>query len=234
MDGKIKALKIFQDKAEAAEDACKARHNNQEVPKQEDPHIVKMSVLKNTIQDEINNLVKGNYDYIVTIEDEIERIDKIIDLLNKDILQLDTNQRVDKRVVELKNQERILASEFENLESDLFVIETFIRTKVSMLEEKINSKFKHATFRMFTEQINEGLTECCDTTFNGVPYNSLNNGARINIGLDICNTLAEHFRVTLPVFLDNSEAVTEMFETSAQQIKLFVSKKDKVLRIENN
>ena len=103
-----------------------------------------------------------------------------------------------------------------------------------MLEEKINKKFMHATFRMFVENINGSLEETCDTTYNGVPYNSMNNGAKINIGLDICNTLSEYYGISLPCFVDNSEAVTSLTPTSAQQIKLFVSKGDKKLRIENN
>ena len=103
-----------------------------------------------------------------------------------------------------------------------------------MLEAKINKKFNHATFRLFIENINGGLEECCDTTYQGVPYNSMNNGARINIGLDICNTLSQHYGISLPCFIDNAEAVSKIIDTNAQQIRLFVSEADKKLRIENS
>ena len=139
------------------------------------------------------------------------------------------------RIVELKGQEKTLAAEFERLESELYLTEQFIRTKVAMLEDKINSRFKYARFKMFDTQINGGITECCETLFQGVPYSSgLNNAARINVGLDIINTLAEHYNFNAPIFIDNREAVTRVIETTGQLISLIVSEPDKILRVEND
>ena len=100
-----------------------------------------------------------------------------------------------------------------------------------MLDEKINSRFKFARFKLFETQVNGGILEVCETLFNGVPYSSgLNNAARINVGLDIINTLAEHYGFDAPIFVDNAEAVTKLIETKGQIIKLVVSEKDKKLR----
>ena len=89
-----------------------------------------------------------------------------------------------------------------------------------------------ARFKLFDVQVNGALAECCETTFNGVPYSNLNNGARLNIGLDIINTLAEHFGFAPVVFIDNAEGVTNILPTKGQQIRLIVSGMDKKLRIE--
>lgn len=137
------------------------------------------------------------------------------------------------RIQELMDEERNLAAEYEELEGNLYLTEEFIRLKVSMLEERINSKFKYARFKLFETQVNGGLQEVCETTFNGVPYSGgLNNAARINVGLDIINTLSEHYELTAPIFVDNAEAVTQLIETNAQTIALRVSEKDKTLRVE--
>src|SRR5699024_10042463 len=94
----------------------------------------------------------------------------------------------EERVRELEEEEKRISSEFERLEEKLFLVEEFIRTKVNMLEEKINSKFKYARFKLFKNNINGGLEEICETTYNGVTYSSgLNNAARINVGIDIIN-----------------------------------------------
>ncbi|MFP3381455.1 hypothetical protein SB767_34615, partial [Bacillus sp. SIMBA_069] len=53
-----------------------------------------------------------------------------------------------------------------------------------------------------------------------------------NVGLDIINTLSEHYGITAPIFVDNAEAVTKMIDTSTQVISLIVSEKDKQLRVE--
>jgi len=109
-----------------------------------------------------------------------------------------------------------------------------MRTKVNLLEEKINSKFKYARFKLFKDQINGGLEETCETLYEGVPYSSgLNNAARINVGLDIINTLNDYYGISAPIFVDNAEAVTELIETDSQLISLVVSKKDKQLRVVN-
>jgi hypothetical protein len=114
----------------------------------------------------------------------------------------------------------------------MYLTEQFIRTKVNLLESKINSRFKLARFKLFDQQINGGLTECCETLYGGVPYSGgLNNGARINVGLDIINTLSEHYGFTAPIFIDNAEAVTQLIDTRGQQIRLIVSEQDKALRI---
>jgi hypothetical protein len=91
-----------------------------------------------------------------------------------------------------------------------------------------------ARFKLFNVLVNGGIEECCETTFNGVPYGNLNNGARLNIGLDIINTLAEHFGFAPPVWLDNAESVVNILPTKGQQIRLVVSEKDKQLRVETS
>lgn len=138
-----------------------------------------------------------------------------------------------KRIEELKIQERTLATEFEKLEQELYLTEQFVRTKVQLLEGKINGKFKMARFKLFDEQVNGAIAECCETIYQGIPYGSaLNNSARINIGLDIINTLSEHFQFIAPIWMDNAEAVTRLLPTKGQQIKLYVAEADKVLRVE--
>ena len=41
---------------------------------------------------------------------------------------------------------------------------------MNLMEERINSKFKFARFKLFEEQVNGGLTETCETLYEGVPY----------------------------------------------------------------
>ena len=90
------------------------------------------------------------------------------------------------------------------------------------LEESINARFKLARFKMFNVMLNGNVEECCETTYKGVPYRSMNNAARINVGLDIINALTSYFKVSAPVFIDNAEAVTDFIPVNSQTIKLIV------------
>ncbi|WDL99336.1 AAA family ATPase [Alicyclobacillus sp. ALC3] len=145
----------------------------------------------------------------------------------------DQVRKLDERIAQLSADERRLAAEYETLEEQLYLTEEFIRTKVQLLEDRINGKFRFARFKLFEAQINGGVSETCQTTYNGVPYGSgLNNAARINVGLDIINTLSEHYGISAPIFIDNRESVTELIDVDAQVISLIVSARDKVLRVE--
>ena len=115
----------------------------------------------------------------------------------------------------------------------LYLTDLFIKTKVAMLTEKINSNFKLCNFRLFEEQINGGLNEVCEVTVNGVNYTDLNNAMKINAGLDVINTICDYSNTYTPIFIDNAESVNETIKTNSQQIRLYVTENDETLRIEN-
>lgn len=147
----------------------------------------------------------------------------------------DETARTRARIAELEAQQKKMGAEFEKLERALWLLDQFTRAKVSRLEARINDRFRLVRFKLFKEQQNGGLEECCEVTVGGVPYSGgLNNGARINAGLDVIRTLSEHFGTTMPVFVDNAEAVTSLLPLPAQMIRLVVRKKDKALRVERD
>jgi DNA repair exonuclease SbcCD ATPase subunit len=184
------------------------------------------------VEVDIEQLKAGSHQAISVLKAELNNTREEIGEREQALSQIHTRDQGIKRIEDLKAEERRLAAEFEELEQQIYLTEEFIRAKVRLLEDKINSKFKMARFKLFEVQINGALAECCETTFNGVPYGNLNNGARLNLGLDVINTLAEHFDFAPVVFIDNAESVVNILPTKGQQIRLIVSGKDKKLRIE--
>ncbi len=136
------------------------------------------------------------------------------------------------RIFELENQQQKLVAEKNALDEASFLMDEFIKAKVNMLEYVINSRFKLARFKMFNVMINGNIEECCETTYKGVPYRSMNNAARINVGLDIINALTSYYKVNAPVFIDNAEAVTEFVPVNSQTIKLIVDESKPQLTVE--
>lgn len=140
-------------------------------------------------------------------------------------------KRIDIRVSELEAKQAELSEEKMKLDEASYLMDEFIKAKVSMLEESINARFKLARFRMFNVMLNGNVEECCETTYKGVPYRSMNNAARINVGLDIINALTSYFKVSAPVFIDNAEAVTDFIPVNSQTIKLIVDESEPQLVI---
>ena len=135
------------------------------------------------------------------------------------------------RMEELRADAQNAAKCLEAIENVLFLIDEYARYKTQFVENSINGMFRIARFRLFREQANGGVEDRCDVVFDGVPYINLNNGAKINVGIDIINTLSRAYGVTVPLFVDNAESVTALEKSVNQIIRLVVSEHDKELRI---
>ena len=142
--------------------------------------------------------------------------------------QIKDYEKDQSRIKELQTELKTTATELEQVEKDIKFIEEFEQTKVKILESEINSNFTMAKFKLFEKQTNGVIADTCETLFNGVPYSSMNNGARINIGLDIINKFGEYYNFRPPVFVDNAEAVTNLLPTNSQLIKLVVKKGERL------
>lgn len=199
----------------------------------EDPAYVAKLGEKQTLQGQIRQLQQDNAEAVGTVKKDIEQLGGTLLKLQTSLAKVEQHENGQKRIHELSDQERTLAAEYEKLEGELYLTEQFVKAKVNLLEKKINSKFKLARFKLFNTLVNGGVEECCETLYQGVPYSGgLNNAARINVGLDIINTLSEYYGFPAPIFVDNAEAVTQLVETRGQVIRLIVSEKDKALRVE--
>ncbi len=157
----------------------------------------------------------------------------ILDSNNRLLSKRDNNIELRKRIEELENEEKDLSIQIAKQEGLQYLGEQFVRTKVELLEESINKKFKGTVeFKLFQNQINGGLSETCEALIDGVPFSNANTAAQINAGLNIVNTMCEHFNAYAPVFVDNAESVNKIAKTESQLIKLTVSL-DKKLVVED-
>ncbi|EAF0489191.1 DUF2813 domain-containing protein [Listeria monocytogenes] len=195
-------------------------------------YIEKQSELE-MIEEKLRDEKGSSITAVAEIQIKIDKLNAEASDLKADLAKFDSNQKQENRIQELEEEAAEKGAKYDELEMGLYLIERFNKAKCNLLEDKINGKFKYVSFKLFKTQVNGGIDECCETIFNGVPYNSgLNNAARINGGLDIINALTEHVQVLAPIFVDNRESVTELIDTESQLVSLIVSEKDKNLRVE--
>lgn len=179
---------------------------------------------------DLNDIQTGNISKISSLNSTVTQLDLDINSRMEKLALIAQAEKFKARIEELKQQHKKLGEEFETLEQQLNLAQLFITSKVHMLTDKINSKFTIARFKLFEQQINGGISECCEAiTANGAPYNSaMSNGERVKISLDICATLARHYGKNLPIFVDNAESVTGMQDIDMQKILLIVSHHDEL------
>lgn len=193
-----------------------------------------------SVLNDINEINNKRKDIKATINDQLVNIDNQITELTQEKVEFEnvkaiesSNKHLDDAIRELRMQEDDLLDEKEEYVHQNQVLKAFVTTRVKMLTENVNNKFNIAEFKLFNQLVNGELEETCVTTVDGVEYSGgLNNAARINVGLDIINTLSQHYKITAPIFIDNAESITDIIPTESQQIQLIVSGQDKNLRME--
>ncbi|SMG31762.1 AAA family ATPase [Sphingobacterium psychroaquaticum] len=143
----------------------------------------------------------------------------------------ETIAKADKRIQELKDQEKTMSQQLASLEKQEFAAEKYEKAKSEELENRVNGMFKFAKFKLFKPLINGGEEPTCQTTYNGVPFSDLNTAGKILVGIDIISTLSAHYGVIAPIWLDNRESITVIPDTASQVINLIVSSGDEKLRV---
>ena len=175
---------------------------------------------------ELDAAIAKQKDIVQSLEDRADRAKEIV-------TKVQHNNDLNKRIQELLMNDKVLAEKQQDLERKLHLCDLFVRAKTEMVNDVVAEKFIPVCFTMFKANItNDGVEECCEASYLGVPYKDLNTGARVNAGLDVINALTQVYGESAPIFLDNAESVVKLIPTDAQKVRLVVSEPDKALRVE--
>ena len=153
--------------------------------------------------------------------------------VEKKIAMSQKNIEIDERIEELQEEQRITAQKIADVEKMLYLLDEFIKYKLDKISDSINAMFDGVNWKLFSEQINGGIKEVCEVTYNGVPFQSLNNGHRIVAGLKIIKALQKLYNVYPCVFVDNAESINDfnLPDMKCQMILLSVTE-DRELRVQ--
>jgi len=205
----------------------------------EDPGYLKKQAEKDTLKIEIERLKGGQSSAIEAIRATLGEIGWEIGEHENALAKVGQRAEGLKRVEELGEEEKRLSAKIEEAEKELCLCEQFVVAKKTMLQDRIHALFTITRFKLFEPLVNGGINDKMFTPLglssNGawVPFNDgLNGGMRNNVGLDCINTLSNFFGLDVPIFIDEAGETTALLPTRGQQIRLYVSEQDKVLRVE--
>lgn len=193
----------------------------------------------NTIREDIKQLESAqngdtvdNSEEVKAIEEDIrEKTDKKNDLINIESQKF-MRTSIEDNIKELKVSEATARKNIEELQYQKYLLDKFTVARVNLITNKVNDMFDIARFKMFKEKTDGELEETCLITVDGVSYDEgLNNAMRINVGLDIIETISKYYNSFAPIFIDNAESVTNVHDTTSQQIKLVVKEDEAELRL---
>lgn len=146
--------------------------------------------------------------------------------INNELYASKQNAECEKRIQELQEELRGVSQKIADCEKVLYAVENYVKA----ISRRINDKFTDLKFKLFNELINGSIVETCELTYRGVPYQSLNSGHRIVVGLDVIRVLSEYYQVKVPIFIDNAESVnsSNITNVSSQLILLKVTEDSKL------
>ena len=167
-----------------------------------------------------------------------ETIQQRLDELARKRLNVEMNRQQEQRIRDLLAKQKELNLQLTTLDDGLTLADQFIRLRAMDLEEDINNHFEVVRWKLFDMQVNGGVKTCCEAMAdndNGifVEYGSnLNDGRRIQAGVDIINAITKATGVTAPIWIDGAGELTKKLNTQSQCVRLYASEADKALRVE--
>ena len=175
--------------------------------------------LKQKIESIGNVVTNGsNMSEIAEKQAEIERLTTTLAMRSQKKAQ-------EERINELMNQQSELAVKLAEIERVEMKVLNFNKERVRFIESKINGLFKMVRFKLFDTLLNGTTVECCEATVDGIPFSTRSYSEKINMGLDIINAICTKKEVSAPIFIDNSESITDYAVVPQSQIiSLFVNK----------
>lgn len=184
-------------------------------------------------QEDIDKLLESAAGATAELEKRRKELLLKKETLNEVVSQKYAEAQRQTRIKELQEEEKETQVALDDAIEKRELMDAFAHAKFKLMQTKVDDKFKIARFELFKHHQNGNVDDICEITNDkGVMYEGgLSNAERINVGLDICNTLQQHYGVSVPIFVDNAESNNDVLDVDAQLILLTVTK-HKTLRME--
>ncbi len=153
---------------------------------------------------------------------EIAKQEEAMAKIQKQIDDCDRRDELDKEIKRLHKVGRDLAQTLADLEAMEQVITDYSQALVQAYEGRIGDLFPTLRFALFDYTQAGDRYETCIPLIGDAHYDTANTASRINAGIELHNTIAQHLGLTAPLIVDNRESVTELTAHSGQVISLMV------------
>ena len=182
-----------------------------------DPEIV---LLQGQVDTLLKELRKPEDDLLPKLREDRDSLKAGLEVIKARLDQKTHSDAAEARVKELQHELKTTAQTKEEFSRRIYQIERFIKQRTGMIEDKINLMFTDVSFKLFSEQINGGITETCEPIVNDTIFGKTNHGGQINAGLDIINAFSDHLGIRVPVWVDHAESVTKLTLPATQVVIL--------------
>lgn len=158
------------------------------------------------------------------IETNVKAAQEKLQQVSTQLAQADNFKKARKRIAELDNREKELAQLIADCEDQIEQIKRYRLLESQMIESAVNDRFKYVEFKLFGYYLNGEINDqVCEAIYRGVPYPDMSKGQKKFCDVDITNTLAYHYNIDIPLFIDDAADLTLPLFINRQMIILTAS-----------
>ena len=177
----------------------------------------------------LNDICKdGESSTTQMIKDKKQELIRQRDGLNLSLSREKLIAEREERIEQLTMQMKQLNQQLADLEHEDYTAANLELASIQNLEERVNKLFMLIKFKMFETLLNGSTKPTCVLTMHGVPYNDLSNSEKINAGIDLIRAMNTYNDMYAPIIIDNAESCNDILPTSCQQIRLVVSRDERL------
>jgi hypothetical protein len=113
--------------------------------------------------------------------------------------------KVEKDIIELREELRSIANAIAELEGQIFSAQAWLQERNEIVSFRINEKLEYSKIEMFATQKNgEVVPDCRLVNKKGVSYGVTNNADKGAIDTDLQKLFMRHYDIALPIFVDEA------------------------------
>lgn len=113
--------------------------------------------------------------------------------------------KVEKDIVELRDELRGVANSIAEIEGHIFSAQAWLQERNEIVSFRINEKLEYSKIEMFATQKNgEVVPDCRLVNKKGVSYGVTNNADKGAIDTDLQKLFMRHYDIALPIFVDEA------------------------------
>ena len=203
---------------ETADAAILPDHFDYEQDEQYNALIAQMEELREEVERPVSDAARN------ALLSQRDRVQDVISEARSVHIRMEQADEVKRRIEKLEENRMALGQEVIDIQGQISLLADYTTACCSVMEGRINAMFHNIQWQLYEFQKDGAVKDCCNATLNGVDYTTnLNNGARINAGIEIIRVLSRSLGVIVPCFVDNAEAVNNLAYSSGQMIRLRVS-----------
>jgi chromosome segregation ATPase len=150
--------------------------------------------------------------------------------LSKKLGLKDEITKVEKDILNLREELRSVANSIAMLEMQIFVAKAWEQERNEIVSFRINGRLEKSKIEMFSTQKNgEVVPDCVLCNSRGVKYSTTNGADRATICIDLQRLFLAHFGVALPIWVDEASVFdSRNLPTSGsnQMVYMFASDSD--------